>query len=204
MKKKTIILLSKILYGNNLIWNIKTKEKEVFLTFDDGPNPVTTQKILEILEEHKVKATFFCLGENVEKHWNIFEKIIKRFHRIGSHGYEHINGWKANRKYFLKNIIRNKSVFKSRLFRPPYGAITPSQAKAVSKQFKVIMWSLMTFDYSSKTNPQECLDRLVKKVKPGDIIVFHDSVKAQENCLYILPKFIKSLKQQGYKFSILN
>jgi peptidoglycan-N-acetylglucosamine deacetylase len=197
------MFFAKLFYGDKLIWNVETSTKTVYLTFDDGPEPDITTKVLDILKEKNAKATFFCTGKNAEKHIELFNKIKTSGHVIGNHGYEHLRGWGLSQKKFIDNALKNKELFPGNLFRPPYGAITPSQAKAISKYYKIIMWTILSKDYSSKMTPEKCLKRIIKRVKSGDIIVFHDSKKAAKNCLPVLPKLIDYLKNNGYEFGVL-
>lgn len=203
MLNNFIIQASKIFYKGRLIWRPEVKEKLVYLTFDDGPDERTTNKILEILKDNEVKATFFCLGENAEKQPAILQQIIDDGHKIGAHGYKHLNGWLTPLKKYLSNAFLSGSILKTELFRPPYGKITACQAKHISKQYKIVMWTVMSKDYSRKVSPQKCLQIVTRKIRPGDVFVFHDSQGAAENCIYALPKFIKHAQKLGFKFDLL-
>ncbi len=192
-----------IFYANRLKFRISNKQKRIYLTFDDGPDPVITPQILEILDRFNIKASFFCLGSKVEKHPEIYQMLLNKGHVVGNHGYKHISGLNTNvRKYYMNAIACEKQIA-SDLFRPPFGRIKPCQAKALSRKFKIVMWSLMTKDYSSKMKPQKCFERIKKHLKPGDIIVFHDTPQAATNCLHALPLFIKFAKSRAYKFDVL-
>ncbi len=203
MRNRFFKWLSKFLYNDSLIWRIKTKDNEVFITFDDGPTKLYTDRILEVLDLYNVKATFFCLGNNVEKLPDLFNKIVDSGHSIGNHGFEHLNGWQLSKSQFIDNCLKGKEIIKSDLFRPPYGAIKPSQAKSVSNSFKIVMWSIMSKDYNNKISSKDCLNRLKKLVRPGDIIVFHDSESASETTLKVLPEFLKFINDQGFKASVI-
>lgn len=203
MFNSLIIQASKIFYKGLLIWRPEVKEKLVYLTFDDGPDVRTTKKILEILKENEIKATFFCLGEKAEKQPALLQQIIDDGHRIGAHGFKHLNGWLTPLKKYLSNAFLSGSILNTELFRPPYGKITVCQAKHISKQYKIVMWTVMSKDYCRKVSPQKCLQIVTRKIRPGDIFVFHDSQGAAENCIYALPLFIKQAKKLGFKFDLL-
>ncbi|MBS4013251.1 MAG: polysaccharide deacetylase family protein [Bacteroidetes bacterium] len=204
MKNQFLIWLSEVFYKKSLTWKVKTTEKEVFITFDDGPTESYTEKILEILDCYNVRATFFCLAKNVEKFPELFERIKHSGHSIGNHGYEHLNGWKISREKFLENVFKADKIISSKIFRPPYGGITPCQAKGISKHFKVIMWRTMSRDYSRRMTAEKCLKRLKRNITPGDIIVFHDSESASETTIKVLPEFLKYINEKGYKTSVIN
>ncbi len=201
--QKATKTLSRYVYNNKLIWSICNEEKLVYITFDDGPDPDVTPKVLEILDSFNVKATFFCLGSKIEKHPNIYNTILAKGHKIGNHGYFHKKGWFLSKKKFVENVEQNHYTNDSGLFRPAYGAIRPCHAAELSKHYKIIMWSLMSKDYSKKMNPDKCYKRLKDKVKPGDIIVFHDTADAKNNCLYSLSKILNYLKTEGYNYGVL-
>ena len=204
MHKSIIIALSKLLYWNKLTWRAKSNAKVLYLTFDDGPDPDITPQVLKILEIFNVKATFFCLGEKAKTHKEPFNRILSCGHAIGNHGYRHLSGWRTSTKKYVQNALKTSTVFKTNLFRPPYGRITPLQAFKISKHYNIIMWSLMSRDYSKKITPGTCLDKLFKRIKPGDIIVFHDSKQAAGTCLFALPGFIEYAKAEGYEFKVLD
>ncbi|NOX84837.1 MAG: polysaccharide deacetylase family protein [Chlorobi bacterium] len=187
-----------------LIWEIETSDKEMFLTFDDGPHPDITNQVLEILDNYQAKATFFCVGENVQKYPETYNQILKKGHRTGNHGFHHLNGWKtANRKY-LDDIDRCAGLVGSHLFRPPYGRITYLQIGYLKINYRIIMWSVLTYDFHPETTPQKCYDNAVKSGKPGSIIVFHDSEKAAGNMLFALPRFLEHFSGMGYRFKAID
>ena len=186
-----------------LVYNIPSKRKTVFITFDDGPIPQTTPEILKILDDYNVKATFFCLGKNVEKHQDIFGEIINVGHAIGNHSFDHKSGWKTKNADYFTNIEKANSIFKTNLFRPPYGRIKPSQIKYLKKKYKIIMWDVLTGDFDPQTSKEECVKNVINNVSSGSIIVFHDSLKAKEKVLYALPKVLDKLRKNGYDFKIL-
>ncbi|MFD0700579.1 polysaccharide deacetylase family protein [Myroides pelagicus] len=191
-------------------WLRKTKDKKVYLTFDDGPIPEITEWVLDTLAQYQIKATFFCIGDNIRKHPTIFQRIVKEGHQIGNHTFNHLNGWKTPTEVYLDNImlceeqIALHSPTKTFLLRPPYGKITRKQAKELQhKGYEIIMWHNVTKDYDQTITPKQCLVRGLKNIKKGSIIVFHDSIKAQKNLQTSLPQLIESILAKGYHFDIL-
>lgn len=186
-----------------LLWEVKTTDKEIFLTFDDGPHPEITPLVLDILDEYKAKATFFCVGENVEKYPKTYASILKNGHITGNHSYNHLNGWETNNAPYFENIEKAASLINSNLFRPPYGRIKPSQIKNLKPHFKIIMWTVATYDFSKKVTPEQCRENAIQKSKAGSIVVFHDSEKARENLLSVLPAFLEHFQNKGYTFPLI-
>lgn len=195
---------------SNFVWGIPNNENSVYLTFDDGPTPEITQWTLLQLKKYNAKATFFCIGNNVEKHPELFNTIIQEGHAIGNHTYNHLNGWKTETETYIKNAkqceirISNQQSeinnLKSKLFRPPYGKIKSKQAKKLMELgYKIIMWDVLSADFDSSITPEKCLNNVISNVQSGSIIVFHDSVKGFKNLEYVLPKTLEFLKQNGYK-----
>lgn len=197
----------KLLFFNQ-VWNIPNTENSIYLTFDDGPTPEITERVLEILDNHHIKATFFCIGDNVRKHPEIVQKIISKQHSVGNHTYSHLKGWKTSTKSYISNTeaceIKLNSLFKirnSKLFRPPYGKITPWQSYKLRKLgYKIIMWDVLSRDYDASISAEKCYENVIKNVSSGSIIVFHDSNKAKENVLNSLEKTIETLKNKGFNF----
>jgi len=187
-----------------LVWDIDTDKKNVFLTFDDGPHPEITTQVLNILAEYNVKATFFCVGENVQKYPDTFKLIMSKGHSVGNHSYNHLNGWKTKKSEYLNNVEQANTLIKSSIFRPPYGRITPIQIKALKKKYRIIMWSVLTYDFDSEVSKQQCYNNSIKHVSPGSIVVFHDSVKAANNMLFALPLFIQQMLKDGWIFKTLS
>lgn len=181
-------------------WQIPTEEKVVYLTFDDGPIPGVTSKVLQILKENQIKATFFCVGENVDKYPEIFNQIIEEGHLVGNHTYNHIKGFKCSNSIYFENIEKANKIIKSNLFRPPYGLLKNSQFNILKLKYKIIMWDVISCDYDSKLTPEDCFTNVINFVRNGSIITFHDSFKAEKNVLSALPKVIEYLKEQGYSF----
>ena len=194
----------------NLVWKIPTTDKELFLTFDDGPIPGPTDFVLETLRKYNTKATFFCIGDNIHKHPEIFKKVIDDGHDIGNHTFNHVKGWRTPLDKYVDNVkqceieIHNSQFTnrKSKIFRPPYGLITHKQVNAL-KEFKIIMWDVLTIDYNKNVSPESCLQNSIRVTRPGSIIVFHDSLKAERNMMHALPRYIEHFLEQGFTFKLL-
>ncbi len=182
------------------MWRIPMKEKSVFLTFDDGPIPEVTPWVLDLLDQYEIKATFFMVGDNVRKHPETFQEVIKRGHSVGNHTMHHLQGAKVRTRRYIKDIAEAHMLIKSPLFRPPHGFIRWKQAAAIKANMRIIMYDLVTRDYSKKLSGDEVLENVKRYTRNGSIIVFHDSLKAEKNLRYALPKAIEWLKQNGYKF----
>jgi len=191
------------------LWRVDTKEKVLYLTFDDGPIPEVTPFVLDELKKYKAKATFFCIGKNVEENSAIFKRIIKEGHSIGNHTQNHMSGWGHKNKDYFANIEQCKSVLAghgapaSNLFRPPYGRLTPSQYKNLKLKYRIVMWDVISFDFDLKTRRSSVLKRVLKYGEPGSIIVFHDSLKAKKRMEFALPKVLAHFSAKGFKFEKL-
>ncbi len=188
-------------FYNNLIWKIDTDEKIIYLTFDDGPDKEVTPQILDILNEYDARATFFCLGKNAERHPEIIDRIIKSGHATGNHSFSHKNGYKTELEDYIADVRKCEGVFNSILFRPPYGRIRKRQAKVLSKDYKIVMWSVIPGDFDINVSKEKCLKRSIMNSGPGSIIVFHDSQKAKEKVLFTLPRYLKHFKELGFSFN---
>lgn len=182
------------------LWQVDTTEKVVYLTFDDGPIPGVTEAVLDLLQQYEAKATFFCIGGNVHRHPQIYKKVLAGEHSVGNHTYNHISGWKNGDELYAHNIRRCAELVKSDLFRPPFGQITKSQYQTLKKDYKIIMWSALSWDFDETVTPEQCAQNVLKNIQNGSIIVFHDSKKAEKNCLPALEQVLKELSQKGYKF----
>lgn len=192
-----------------LIWSINTEEKIIYLTFDDGPIPEVTEFVLDTLNKFNAKATFFCIGENVRKHPDIFYKVIEEGHVIGNHTYNHLNGWKTADNDYVQNVQKCDDVLKehgvtTNLFRPPYGRIKKKQINSLVADYRLIMWDILTKDYNPAVNEQTALRKCKSKSSPGSIVVFHDSIKAFPRMRYVLPNFLQYFKSLGYRFDTLS
>jgi len=190
-------------YYPSLIWDFTTAEKCVYLTFDDGPSEYT-QWILEQLESYNAKATFFCIGNNVEKHPKEFDAIIKQKHSVGNHTYNHISGCDNSLLSYLRDIRKCETIFKSNLFRPPYGRMSNKQSAALTKEFKVIMWDVLSGDFDTNLSGEECAEAVIDNTTNGSIIVFHDSIKAAGRLKIALPIVLETLAAQGFTFKAIS
>jgi len=184
---------------HSLTWKIPTKENEVFFTFDDGPHQTITPFVLNTLKQYNAKATFFCIGKNVENNPEIFRRILSEGHSIGNHTYNHLNGWKTKNEVYIKDVLKAKEVIDSKLFRPPYGRIGRHQIQHLKKWFAIIMWDVLSGDFDVSLSPQQCLQHVVKNMKPGSVVVFHDSEKAFSRLEYVLPKALQYFNEKGWK-----
>lgn len=163
--------------------------KKIYLTFDDGPHPEITPWVLQQLKDKNIKATFFCLGENIEKYPAVFEEIKNQGHAIGNHGYKHYNGWRISRKLFLENYQKGKEISQSNFFRPPYAKI---RAIRNFKKGEIVICSVLPHDYHPKVTPEKCLSNIQNNIREHDILVLHDNEKAWEKLKYVLPQIISS------------
>ena len=188
---------------SDLLWSVHTFEREVFLTFDDGPTPEITERTLDLLDKHHAKATFFCLGKNVEAYPHIFQRIKDEGHTIGNHTHDHLNGRKTSHFAYLRNIAKAERIFSSPYFRPPYGKITRAQIASLKSKYRIVMWDIITGDFDPKLSATKVLKNVVDNVQQGSIIVFHDSIKAAPRMLPALEQTLIILKQRGYKCSPL-
>lgn len=187
-----------------LTWTREVADKEVFLTFDDGPHPQITPWVMAELDKVGAKATFFVVGENAEKYFNIVDEMQKSGHRVGNHTHRHIKGWRVSTKKYLEDIADCEDYLTDNtLFRPPYGQINFGAIPTIKKNYEIIMWDVLTKDYLPRLNVKRALKRIKKVTKPGSIIVFHDSVKAETNLKVMLPDYLKFLEEEGYKISVL-
>ncbi|TXD70573.1 polysaccharide deacetylase family protein [Aequorivita lipolytica] len=203
------------------IWAFSRKEKAVYLTFDDGPIPEITPWVLDELKKHNAKATFFCIGENVQKHPEIFRRILAEGHSVGNHTFNHLNGWKTKTSEYVENVEKaerqmakdgrpktDRSEIENRqskienlqsLFRPPYGKITSKQTKILQKKgFEIVMWDVISYDFDATISEEKCLQSVLNNLKPGSIIVFHDSLKAEKNLWYVLPKVLEFIGEKNW------
>jgi len=182
------------------IWAFSRSSNSVFLTFDDGPIPELTPWVLDELKKHNAKATFFCIGENIQKHPEIFQRILSEGHSVGNHTFNHLKGTKTETSKYIENILIAEKLIDSKLFRPPYGKITSKQAKILqSKGFKIVMWDIISYDYDATISEEKCLQNVLKNIKPGCIVVFHDSIKAEKNLRFLLQKVLGIISERGWK-----
>lgn len=187
------------IFIRNVTWRGSKKEKVIYLTFDDGPIPEVTPNVLEILDEFNAKATFFCVGENVFKHPEVYNEILRRGHAVGNHTYNHLKGFSTYKEEYLANVDKASSYINSKLFRPPHGQISPGLIKLLSnKKYKIIMWDFITFDYDKDLSPEAIQKIVQNRTRNGSIVVFHDSLKARQNVLEVLPQALSCWRKEGY------
>lgn len=191
-------------------WRRKVKkQKTIFLTFDDGPIPEVTPFVLDVLEENKARATFFCVGDNIRKHPEILKKVVRGGHKLGNHTFNHLNAFKTQTKDYLENVQECQNEFTKvigqspNLFRPPYGRIRNEQSRALLKHYDIIMWDVLTADFDKKLSPQKCLQKSKRYTKNGSVVVFHDNLKAFDNLSYVLPRYVEHFSEKGYTFETL-
>jgi peptidoglycan/xylan/chitin deacetylase (PgdA/CDA1 family) len=180
-------------------WNFSPAKPSVYLTFDDGPHPTATPFVLEQLKKYDAKATFFCIGKNVVEYPAIYQQILEEGHAVGNHTHNHLNGWKTGTEKYMENILEARKYISSPLFRPPYGRITPFQVKQIKKlipEAQIIMWDVLSADFDTAVNGEDCVQNVVFKAKAGSIIVFHDSTKAWDRLEYSLPRVLEYFKKQ--------
>ncbi|MFI5450766.1 polysaccharide deacetylase family protein [Pedobacter sp. UC225_61] len=211
-------LLLKWFYPS-LTWNKSRSEKIVYLTFDDGPIPNVTDFVLNTLKSFGIKATFFCIGDNISKHPSVFERIKNEGHAIGNHTFNHLKGWKTDDETYIQNILKCQQLTQTNLFRPPYGRVKKSQisklksvfsshflvlkAQTEKRQLQIVMWDVLSGDFDLKLSPEKCYQNVIKNTQNGSIIVFHDSLKAFDRLHHTLPKVLKYLSEKGYQFGTL-
>ncbi|MCX6310199.1 MAG: polysaccharide deacetylase family protein [Bacteroidetes bacterium] len=178
-------------------------EKKIYLTFDDGPVPGVTPEALSVLQQFNVKATFFCVGNNVQKHPEIFKQIISEGHAVGNHTFGHADGWNTTTKNYLKEVQLCSEQFSSNIFRPPYGRMRKPQRKQIQRKYKIVLWDVLTYDFDKEWSGENCLQTALKYSREGSIVVFHDSEKAKDRMLFALPKFIEEMQGRGFEFGLL-
>ena len=209
---KTSWIIKKIF--SHYTWDVSNleKDKTVYLTFDDGPIPEITPWVLSELKKHQVQATFFCIGENIKKNPEIFQTIVSEGHTIGNHTYNHLNGWKTTTAMYLANVVLCEETIqknsnynqKLTLFRPPYGKIKASQSRKLRRLgYKIIMWDILSADFDANVSQEQCLENVLSNIRPGSILVFHDSLKAFKNLVYVLPKTLMYLKENNFTCGVL-
>lgn len=182
---------------------MKTTEKVIYLTFDDGPIPGLTEWILDELKNHNAQATFFCVGENIIKNCSVFEKIKNGNHLVANHTMRHIKGFKTGVSDYLNEVDKCAALVQNKVFRPPYGQLKRSQYHALmARGYKIVFWNVISYDYE-KINKEECLRKVVDNTGPGSIVLFHDNIKAEKNLRYTLPLFLKHFANLQFQFKIL-
>ena len=188
----------------NFTWKMKSEQPVIHLTFDDGPIPNITPWVLDQLAKYDAKATFFCVGANIEKHPEVFQQVIDAGHTIGSHTHNHMNGWNTDNIPYFHNVRRGASMAKTELFRPPYGKLKPSQIQFIQRHYQVVMWDVLSGDFDPTISSEQCYRNVVNHAKPGSIVVLHDSLKAKEKLEFVLPRILEYFSGLGYKFENLS
>ena len=183
-----------------LIWRMESVEKKVYLTFDDGPIPEVTPWVLDQLDKYDAKATFFCVGQNVEKYGDIFHQVKSQGHTIGSHTYNHISGWASDNLDYMLNVRKASKICESNIFRPPYGKIRPSQTRFLKHHYRIVMWDVLSGDFDPNISAEQCLQNVLKNTIAGSIVVLHDSIKSFEKLKFVLPRVLNYYSEQGYQF----
>ncbi len=205
---KNISAVGRLLYPS-LLWNMPRDQDTIYLSFDDGPHPEITSWVLKLLNDYNAKATFFCVGENIDKHPIIFKKLISEGHSIGNHTHNHLKGWKISTSQYLENVLEAEAVMSrfaketdgQKLFRPPYGKIKPSQAKRLQLlNYKIVMWDALSADFDTSISAEDCFNNVIENSKAGSIVVFHDSEKASEKLKTVLPKVLAYYSEKGFNF----
>jgi peptidoglycan/xylan/chitin deacetylase (PgdA/CDA1 family) len=192
----------KKLYGD-CIWEIPGNEKIIYLSFDDGPHPVATPFVLDLLAQYHASATFFCIGKNVLAEPDLYQRILTEGHATGNHSFNHLNGWKTPTANYLHNIAMAQQYIDSNLFRPPYGRATHAQLKLLSKEpyrLKPVMWTVLSGDFDPALSNEKCLQQVLEHTRKGAIVVFHDSEKAYEKLVFTLPRMLEYFSNKGYRF----
>lgn len=195
------------LFYPSFLWEMPKGEKKLYLTFDDGPHPTITPQVLEILKKFNAKATFFCIGNNVNKYKETFELIKKEGHYVGNHTFNHERGWKTKTSDYIKSVKEADALIQSPLFRPPHGRIKSSQIRAIknlrvskSQNLKIVAWTVISYDWDKSLSPEDCFNNVIKNSDDGSIIVFHDSEKAVDNMIPALTKVLEYYTDKGFTF----
>ncbi len=185
------------------VWSMPGPDKDLFLTFDDGPIPEVTPWVLDTLATYQAKATFFCIGRNCEAHPSILARIRADGHAVGNHTWDHPRGWRTADRCYFRNVLQFQAITRSDLFRPPYGSLKWSQFLVLKKRFKVVLWDVLSRDYDVHVTGETCLSNVIEGVRPGSIVVFHDSLKAEERLRHALPATLAHFSALGYRFKAL-
>ena len=187
----------------SFLWEMPKGEKKLYITFDDGPHPTITPQVLEILKKFNAKATFFCIGNNVNKYKETFELVKKEGHAVGSHTFNHERGWKTKTQDYVNSVIEANALIQSPLFRPPHGRIKFSQIRNLKKDFQIVAWTVISYDWDKSLSPDDCYNNVIKNAGDGSIIVFHDSEKAVNNMIPALTKVLEYYTDKGFIFEKL-
>lgn len=188
----------------DLVWRIETEQKELYLSFDDGPIPEVTPWVLDQLDHYQAKASFFCVGQNIERYPSIFEELHRRGHTIGNHSYNHLSGWGSENIEYIRNVRKGARISGSKLYRPPYGKLRPSQSRFLKHHYVIVMWDVLSGDFDAELSAEACYQNVLRKAQPGSIIVFHDSLKAKAKLTEVLPRVLEHFSNEGYQFKAIN
>ncbi|HRG68864.1 MAG TPA: polysaccharide deacetylase family protein [Saprospiraceae bacterium] len=189
---------------SELLWRVESQRPELFLTFDDGPIPEVSPWVLDQLDQFDAKASFFCVGQNIERFPEIFDLIKAKGHTIGNHTYNHLSGWCTDNAAYFENVRKGALVSGSNLFRPPYGRLKPSQTRFLKRHYQIVMWDVLSGDFDPNLSADACFTNVVKNTQPGSIIVFHDSLKSAKRLYEVLPRILEYYSLQGYQFKALD
>jgi peptidoglycan/xylan/chitin deacetylase (PgdA/CDA1 family) len=183
-----------------ITWDFQDTEPSLYLTFDDGPTPAITTEVLSILARFNAKATFFCIGRNVERNPDVYQQLLTNGHATGNHTYSHLKGWYTPNREYYNDINLAAQFIQSGLYRPAYGMITPMQLRQLGQQYRIVMWNIMSYDFDYSTSPEKCLKNVIRYTSSGSIVVFHDSVKASKKLLFTLPRVLEYYADKGFTF----
>ena len=187
----------------DFLWKIDTDEKVIYLTFDDGPHPVITPWIIDLMNQYDAKGTFFLIGDAVSRYPDLYQLYKANGHQVGNHTYKHIKGWQSRKKNYLKEIAQCAEVVDSSLFRPPYGQINLNAIREIKKQYRVVMWDVLSCDFDTENSSEICLSNVINYSKKGSIVVFHENEKSMKNIMYALPKVLDYFTKLGYLFKAI-
>ncbi len=187
------------LFFPSALWRVRNVDNAIFLTFDDGPTREATDFVLAELAKHQAKATFFCIGDNVRKNQDVYQKVLAAGHAVGNHTYHHKNGWKTSYDDYLSDVARCRETINSTLFRPPYGRLTWRQFQGLKKSYRLVMWDVLSYDFKLDMTANVCIERVLLAAKPGSIIVFHDSEKCFPLLKQVLPTILAAFHEKGWQ-----
>ena len=190
-------------FGGRWLRRVRTRDKVLYLTFDDGPIPEVTPWVLDTLRTYGAKATFFCIGRNIERNPDVFQRLIAEGHRVGNHTLDHLSGWDTSLFEYLRNTMHCQQLTRTGIFRPPYGRITLAQARALARRFQLVFWDVLSEDFDANLSAHRCLRNVLAKARSGSIIVFHDSLLAEDRVRYALPRTLEHFARKGYRFDPL-
>lgn len=185
------------------LWNVPTEEKILYLSFDDGPIPEVTPWVLDTLRAYGAKATFFCVGDNVQKYPALFRRLLAEGHSAGNHTFNHLNGWHTENRAYFHNIRHCARLVRSNLFRPPYGRLLPAQRAFLERHYHIVMWDVLSGDFDTRISAEQCLENVLLHAQPGSIVVLHDSLKSENKLRFVLPRLLDHFAGQGYRFGAL-